>query len=333
MNYGNSKMIISKSPYRVSFFGGGTDYEDWYKINGGLVLSSTLDKFVYVTLKESPNIYDHSYRIVWNRIEERNSIYSIQNPIIKECLLEFNVQQNLEIHYHGDLPAKSGLGSSSSFCSALVSALYKKLFNVFIPANELAEKSILIEREKLNESGGIQDQIAVSYGGLNQIKINQNGSFSVFPINLNKYQKDDLNSHCLFFFTNTVRNSSDIASNVSATIQKKDRDFHEMTQITQAAIDNLKSSFNIKELGKLMQQAWEIKNGFHDSISNSDIDDMISTGIKNGAYGGKLLGAGGGGVVLFLAPPDLHDRIISSMYGLPLLKMNLGSSGNETFCF
>ena len=326
----NLSMIVNSTPYRISFLGGGTDYPKWYSDNGGVVLSATIGKYVYTSIKPLPKIFNHRYRVIWNRIEERNELDHIQNPLVREALRLFPRQDYTEIHYQGDLPAQSGLGSSSAFSVGLIDALnaYNKGQKMNLP--DLAKLAIKLEREILEESGGIQDQISSAFGGFNKIDIHRNGDFQVSPMSLSNDNMRELEKHCIMFFTGTLRPSATAASSHEINIEHKSKNLHEMMDLTNKAADNLNNNFDLKEFGMQISEGWKLKKDMSNKISNPNIDHIIKIGEKNGAFGSKLLGAGGGGMILFVAPCETHEKIRESLSKLHEIEVKFSHSGSYT---
>ena len=289
-------MIISKTPYRISFFGGGSDYPEWYNKFGGTVLSTTINKYLYITCRELPGFFDHKYRIVWRKIEMVKDINQINHHAIKGILKYYKFNKGLEIHYDGDLPARSGMGSSSSFVVGLINALFKLNKNN-LDKKELAKKSLFIEQKILNEMVGSQDQIAAAYGGFNRIFFNKNNSFKLKKIKTNKNLKL-LEDNLILIYTSINRNAHDIASGYVKNLKSTKKDYiKEIIDHVEEGEKILKSG-NIDDFGRLLNSAWNIKKQLGKSITNNKIDELYDYALKNGALGGKILGAGGGGFLL-----------------------------------
>jgi D-glycero-alpha-D-manno-heptose-7-phosphate kinase len=306
-------MIISRTPYRISFFGGGTDYPDWYLKNGGQVLSTTINKYCYITCRYLPPFFSHKHRIVYSQIENVKYLDEINHPAVREVLKDFKINKGLEIHHDGDLPAKSGLGSSSSFTVGLVHAL-SALLNISITKKKLALKALEIEQSILKEKVGSQDQIAAAYGGLNFIKFNKNSSFSVSPLIISKSKKNDLEKHIILCFTGISRLAPAIASEKLSNIANKTEKFERLSYFTEEGVKILNSTkFTIKDFGKLLTESWKVKKSLASVVSNSRIDEIFNEGLENQAIGGKLLGAGAGGFLMFIVPPNKRDFFMKHM--------------------
>mgnify|MGYP001196551100 FL=1 len=288
-------MIITKTPYRISFFGGGSDYPEWYKKFGGSVLSTTIDKHIYISCRLLPQFFNHKYRIVWSKIENVKKINQIQHRSVKNLLKYNKVKSGLEIHYDGDLPAKSGMGSSSSFSVGLMQALLK-LKKKKISQLNLAKKTIFFEQNIMKETVGSQDQIAASIGGFNKIKFLKNEKIVIKKITSKNLQK--LNSNLLLLYTGIQRDAHTIANNyVHKLSNQKEKNIRKIIQYVNLGEQFIQSG-NLDDFGRLLHETWMQKKELSSTISNNKIDQLYSQFIKNGALGGKLLGAGGGGFLL-----------------------------------
>ena len=294
-------MIISKTPYRISFFGGGSDFPKWFKRKNGLVLSASIDKFCYVTLRFLPKFFNHNYRIVYSDIENVKNISNINHPPTKAALKHYNYQNiSLEIHYDGELPSNSGMGSSSSYTVGLINAL-KAYEKKKINKNNLALEAINIERHILREKGGYQDQIIASYGGFNMISFNKN-NFSVKKINQNR-NIIKLQENLLLLYTGFKRISSKIQESLEKKLLSQNNSIDDLILAAKEGKKILsQKKTNIDDFGYLLDYTWNIKKNIHNKVSNSIIDEIYFKAIKSGALGGKLLGAGGGGFMLFYVP-------------------------------
>jgi D-glycero-alpha-D-manno-heptose-7-phosphate kinase len=288
-------MIITKTPYRISFFGGGSDYPEWYKKFGGSVLSTTIDKHIYISCRLLPQFFNHKYRIVWSKIENVKKINQIQHRSVKKLLKYNKVKSGLEIHYDGDLPAKSGMGSSSSFSVGLMQALLK-LKKKKISQLNLAKKTIFFEQNIMKETVGSQDQIAASIGGFNKIKFLKNEKIVIKKITSKNLQK--LNSNLLLLYTGIQRDAHTIANSyVHKLSNQKEKNIRKIIQYVDLGEQFIQSG-NLDDFGRLLHETWMQKKELSSTISNDKIDQLYSQFIKNGALGGKLLGAGGGGFLL-----------------------------------
>jgi D-glycero-alpha-D-manno-heptose-7-phosphate kinase len=322
-------MIISKTPYRISFFGGGTDYPEWYRSNGGKVLSTSIDKFSYLTCRILPPFFPYKYRIRYYKREEVSFIKDIEHPSIRECLLFSKIDQGVDIVHHGDLPAQSGLGTSSTFTVGLLHALYT-LKNQNPSKKELAENSIHIEQNLLKENVGSQDQIAAAYGGMNLIKFGEKDEFNLYPLDIDAVEKEMFQSHLLLFFTGLSRNSSEIASEQVKRISQNAILLNDMNTIVDEAVNSITNfKNNIKLFGELLDSQWKIKKNMSRLVTNAEIDRIYEIGIKAGAIGGKLLGAGGGGFMLFFAQPEHHIAIKNKLSNLLHVPFKFDNDGSQ----
>lgn len=300
-------MIISRTPFRISFFGGGTDYLPWYSKHGGAVLSTTINHYSYITARFRPPFFPDKSRIVWSRIEEVCHHSDIVHSSVRAVLKYLSIQNGVDIHHTGDLPARSGLGSSSSFTVGLLNALSVMQGKSFNKAG-LAMEAIHIERDILKENVGIQDQIAAAFGGMNSTTIYEDSSFIREPVTT---RLDELQDHLLLFFTGVSRTSSDIAQ-AQIDSQKRGDNIKEMSlmgAMVQPAVDILTYGGDISDFGKLLNESWQIKRSLSKGIAPQFVNDIYDRGIRAGALGGKILGAGGGGFMLFFARPEYHDQI------------------------
>ena len=310
-------MIITRTPYRISFFGGGTDYHTWYEEHGGNVLSASINHYNYIGCRYLPPFHaEYKNRIAWRILELTEQFEKIQHNAIRAALLHYDIPHGVEISNQCDLPARSGLGSSSSFCAGLIKAIYA-LKGEMIAKYGLARETIRLEREILKEDGGIQDQIAAVYGGLNHIIINHNGSFSVNPIVISESRKKEFNDHLMLFFPGIARTSAEIAKEQVKTTKDKSAQLSRMSSMVEDACRILtEETSSLDDFGKLLHETWMLKRSLTDKISNSLIDEIYDTGIKNGALGGKILGAGGGGFILFYSRPENQSQIKQALRNL-----------------
>ena len=322
-------MIISKTPLRISFFGGGTDYPVWFREHGGAVLGTTIDKYVYITCRYLPPFFKHKYRIVYSQIENVKSINEIDHPSVRECIRFLKIHSGLEIHHDSDLPARSGLGSSSSFTVGLLNCL-NLLKGEYSSKEKLAKDAIHVEQNLIGESVGCQDQIHAAHGDFNHIEFFNNGNFKVNPVIIKPETTSELQAHCLLFFTGFSRFASNIASEqIKKTPEKK----KELNFMQDMVIDALKilngSNASIEDFGKLLHESWKLKRSLTNKITNAAINSIYDTAIDTGAIGGKLLGAGGGGFMLFIAKPESHELIkqkLKDFLYVPFKFKNTGSS-------
>lgn len=302
-------MIISRTPFRISFFGGGTDYPAWYRENGGQVLSTAMNKYCYISVRYLPPFFEHKYRIVYSLIENVKRYDEIQHPAVRTVLQHLNCEQGLEIHHDGDLPARSGLGSSSSFTVGLLSAIHA-LRGEYRSAEQLGSEAIYVEQELIRENVGSQDQIAVAYGGFNQIKFFPQGNIKVEPIILPDVRMKELQDHLMLFFTGLSREASVIAKSKIENLAKRKLQLNHMNGHVDTAIKILaEPSTSIQEFGALLHETWMHKRELSDKVSNSEIDVLYESARRAGAVGGKLLGAGGGGFLLLFVPQERQHHV------------------------
>lgn len=308
-------MIISRTPFRISFFGGGTDYEPWFREHGGAVLATTIDKYCYLHCRFLPPFFDYKSRLVWSEIECVSDHRAIRHPVIRAVLELLQIEDGVEVHHHADLPARSGLGSSSSFTNGMLFAAHA-LRGRMICKRELAGQAIHVEREMLRENVGVQDQIETAHGGLNKILIGRDGSFTVEPVIAPKPRISRFHEHLMLFFTGVSRNASEIAGEQIASIGRKQQELHAMRALVDDGERILTGSGDLADFGRLLHETWQLKRGLTARIAPALVDDVYETARKAGAIGGKLLGAGGGGFMLFFAPPERHPQILAQLPGL-----------------
>ena len=319
-------MIITKTPYRISFFGGGSDYPKWYRKFGGSVLSTTIDKHIYISCRYLPGFFKHKYRIVWSKIENVTDINEIEHHAIKNLLKYLKFNKGLEIHYDGDLPARSGMGSSSSFVVGLMKAIMS-INKKKISQQNLGKKAIFFEQNVLNEVVGSQDQIAASVGGLNKIKFNKNGSIKVKKIKQNNNLKK-LEKNLLLIYTSINRTAHEIASSYVNNLTKSKKKYIEsiITHVNEG--EKILKTGNIDDFGELLHSSWMLKKKLSSAISNSKIDDLYNHALISGASGGKLLGAGGGGFLLLYMKKKYRKKFflkIKKLINIPFKFSNIGS--------
>ena len=304
-------MIISKTPYRISFFGGGTDYPSWFKENKGKILSTTINKYVYLSLRDLGPYFNYKHRIIWSKVENVNNANFIQHNVVREMIKYFKIKDGVEIHYQGDLPARSGMGSSSSFVVGLMNAFLVKK-GIRLSKLDLAKKSILFEHKILKEIVGIQDQVSASYGGLNRLDIEKNGAFKVKKFKIDKQIKK-LDQNLVLLFTGIHRTANEIAGQYVYKLTKnKVMEMNEINfQVQEAEHLLLKNKFD--DFGRLLNEGWKLKKSLSKVISNKKIDNLYEFAMNNGALGGKLLGAGGGGFILLYIPEQKQKKFFKKI--------------------
>ncbi len=308
-------MLTSRTPFRISFFGGGTDYPAWYLKEDGAVLSTTIDKYCYLNCRFLPPYFNVKHRIVWSHIETVNSISEILHPAVREGLrfMGFDDSRGLEIHHMGDLPARSGMGSSSAFAVGLINVLMN-LQGKQLDKKDLAAKAIELERDILKENVGSQDQVAAAYGGFNLIRFNRDGSFHVQPAIVSKERLTQLESRLMLFYTGMNRMASEIASSVIENIPNRRQSFLSMQGMVEKGCSLLSGSADLDEFGRLLHESWLVKKSLSVAISNDRIDHIYQRAIEHGALGGKLLGAGGTGFMIFYVPPHKQEAVRKALF-------------------
>ena len=326
-------MIITRTPYRVSFFGGGTDYPAWIREHGGAVLATAIDKYCYITCRRLPPFFEHKHRIVYSVIESVASNDQIKHPAVRAALQFENVTEGLEIHHDGDLPARSGLGSSSSFTVGLIHALHALRGNMS-NRNQLAKAAIHIEQNLLQENVGSQDQIIAAYGGLNCVEFRRDGTFDVNPVIVPLERKAELRSHLMLCFTGFSRFASDIAKAQLDNMGAKEKQLMRMQQMVAEGLDIfVSSSVPIAAFGQLLHEAWQAKRSLSNMVTTPEIDEIYDAARDAGAIGGKLLGAGGGGFMLLFAKPEYHAAIHERLKMLIHVPFEFEESGSRVVLY
>lgn len=321
-------MIITQTPFRMSFFGGGTDFPGFYHQYGGSVISTTFDKYCYVNVRHLPRFFDYTTELCYAKIERVTSIKDIQHPAIRNAM-EYLHMHELRLSYEADLPARSGLGTSSSFAVGMLHAFYA-MKGKYVDKRKLADDAIYLERTLCNEKGGIQDQIAASFGGFNRINFSS-GGYTVHPVIISPERKEQLNNSLMLFFTGFARFSSEIQTATEQALQQKDKDnlLKEMLSLVDDAEKILTSHTDLDEFGKLLDYTWKLKRGLTNKISSDTIDILYQTGIAAGAIGGKLLGAGGGGFLLFYVPIDKKTAVQEALKKLLYVPFAFEDAGTQ----
>ena len=312
----------------MSFFGGGTDYPVWYREHGGAVLATTINKYCYITCRYLPPFFDHKSRIVWSEIERVSEVSQIQHPAFREALLFLDIDQGVEIHQDGDLPAKAGLGSSSSFVVGLLHALYT-LKGVTPTKRQLVLDAMRVEQERLQENVGLQDQVSAAFGGLNRVGFGGDDEFSISPVKLTPERLELLQSHLMLFYTGAARNASDIAGEQIKATGGKKRELAAMYEMVDEGMSLLTGNADLCDFGRLLHESWQLKRSLTSVISTPEVDQIYTTALKSGAVGGKLLGAGGGGFMLFLVRPEDSSRVKESLKNLLHVPIRFESHGSQ----
>jgi D-glycero-alpha-D-manno-heptose-7-phosphate kinase len=325
-------MIISRTPFRISFFGGGTDYPAWYRIHGGAVLATTINKYCYLTCRYLPPFFDHRYRVVYSKIETVEKPDQIVHPAVRQVLAFLQIDRGLEIHHDGDLPARSGLGSSSAFTVALLHALHA--LQGYMPnKHQLAHESIHIEQDLLKETVGSQDQVLAAYGGFNHITFLPNGEISVKPMTLRAERIEELNSHLMLFYTGIKRTASDIADSYVNNIEGNQAQLRLLQSFVDEAVAILNEGRNITAFGELLHESWLAKRSMGSKISSSHVEDIYAAARSAGAVGGKLMGAGGGGFMVLFVPPSKQAAVREKLKKLVYVPFKFEFGGSQIIFF
>jgi D-glycero-alpha-D-manno-heptose-7-phosphate kinase len=325
-------MIISRTPFRISFFGGGTDYPAWYLKHGGTVLSTAINKYCYITCRHLPPFFEHRYVIGYSKLEYCRTIDEISHPAVRGILQYLNYDRGLELHNDSDLPARSGMGSSSAFTVGFLHALYA-LKGQMVSKQQLAKESVHIEQQVLKETVGSQDQVQAAYGGFNHITFHSDGEITVRPVTITPERLTELNSHLMLFYTGIKRTASNIAESFVNGIEDKKRQLRFMKDLVEEGISTLNGRHDICGFGELLHEAWQAKRSLSTSVSNSDVDEMYDAARSSGAIGGKLTGAGGGGFLLLFVPPPCQEKIKEKLSGLIHVPFKFDFSGSQIIFF
>lgn len=322
-------MIISRTPFRVSFFGGGTDYPAWYRDHGGAVLATAIDKYCYISVRELPPFFDHRFRLVYSFVENVKDVSDIAHPAARAVLQTMRVTKGLEIHHDGDLPARSGVGSSSAFTVGLISAIHA-LEGRHVSKESLANEAIHVEQDVLREAVGVQDQISAAFGGFNHITFREDGVYRVEPMILPPERLSALQDHLMLFFTGISRTAAEVAQTQIDNVKARTPELQTMQQMVDAAKDILASpNTDILEFGRLLGKSWTLKRTLSDRVTNATIDDCYDAAQRAGAAGGKLLGAGGGGFMLLFVPPAHQPRVRDALKKLIQVPFKFDMSGSR----
>lgn len=324
-------MIITQTPFRMSFFGGGTDMESFFTRYGGAVLSTTFDKYCYVNVRHLPRFFDYSIELSYSRTERVTDIDSIEHPAIRNAMKMLDMHE-IRLTYEADLPARSGLGTSSSFAVGMLNSFYA-LKGKYADKKKLADEAIYLERVLCDEAGGWQDQIAASFGGFNRINFNTDGTYDVLPVIISPERKNTLNANLLMFFTGFTRFSSDVQkanAGTKETQEEKDKRLLEMLSLVDKAEDILvNKETDLDDFGRLLDHTWNLKKQTGSKVSTNSIDDLYNRGIQAGALGGKLLGAGGGGFLVFYVQPQYQKAVKEAMSDLMYIPFKFEDGGTR----
>lgn len=322
-------MIISRTPFRISLFGGGTDYPAWFREHGGSVVGTAIDKYCYITVRRLPPFFEHKSRIVYSQVELVKDPSEIKHPAVRGILSDMGIDEGLEIHHDADLPARSGLGSSSSFTVGLINALYA-LNSQMISKRDLGREAIRIEQDVLKENVGSQDQLWAAYGGFNRIDFHSDGTFSVSPILLPKERREELALSTMLFFTGFSRIASDIAHDQIKNMDNRKSQLRAIRSMVDSAVDVLvDTKVPLRQLGELLHESWRLKRELAGQVSNPQIDEIYEAGREAGAIGGKLLGAGGGGFMVFLVEPEKREKVRERLQNLIHVTVGFDIDGSK----
>jgi len=329
-------MIIVRTPLRVSFFGGGTDHPSWYRQGEpGAVLSTSIDKYIYIQLRRLPAVFDFNYRVVWNRVEQVRAVSDIQHPIVRTVLGAYAADEphGFEVVYNADLPARSGLGSSSAFTVAMLHATLGNMERL-VSKSYLAREAIRIEQDLLHEPVGSQDQVAAAHGGLNRIDFGADDSISVAPLAVSRARKHALQDQLLMLFTGFTREASGVEKQKIENFAQRRMELHRMYQmVAEGAAILADEKQDLSAFGRLLHEAWTAKRSLTTAVSNSAIDDAYAAAMAAGAFGGKLLGAGGGGFLLFMAPPERHAAVRAALPGMASVPIRFDEQGSSVVLY
>ena len=326
-------MIITRTPFRISFFGGGTDYPTWANAHGGEVLSTAIDKYCYITCRHLPPFFEFKHRIVYSLIENVRHWDEIKHPAVRAVLEWARQEQGLEIHHDGDLPARSGLGSSSSFTVGLVHAL-AAMKGRLVAKDELAKDAIHIEQDLIKENVGSQDQVAAAFGGFNRIEFKRCGGFQVSPVIIPRRRIDELQSHLMLCFTGLSRIASEVAQDQIANMGRRERELHRMRAMVDEAVKILHSATTpIEQFGQLLHDGWMLKKELSIKVSTAEVDQLYAAAREAGAIGGKLLGAGGGGFLLLFVKPELQARVKERLRQLVHVPFGFDEAGSRVVLY
>jgi D-glycero-alpha-D-manno-heptose-7-phosphate kinase len=326
-------MIITRTPLRISFFGGGTDYPVWYRQYGGAVLSTTIDKCCYLTCRHLPPFFEYHSRVSYSKVENVGVNDEIEHPSVRACLQFLGIEDGVEIHHVADLPARTGLGTSSAFTVGLLLGLYA-LKNQMRDKQALAADAIHVEQKMLQEAVGAQDQVSVAYGGFNRIDFNVDGAIEVKRILTAQGRLTELEQHLALYFTGFSRTASEIAKEQIRVTPQRKRELETMYQIVseaEAVIANPNRSLD--EFGRLLHESWKVKRTLTQSITTTEIDQIYEAGLSAGALGGKLLGAGGGGFMLFFVPPERREALRTQLKRLLCVPFGFSMRGSEVVVY
>ncbi len=326
-------MVITSTPLRVSFFGGGTDYPVWYREYGGSVLSTTINKFCYITCRSLPPFFEYHSRISYSKVENVVSNAAIQHPSVRACLHFLGIEDGVEIHHVADLPARTGLGTSSAFTVGLLLGLYA-LKNQMRDKHALATDAIHVEQDLLAEAVGVQDQVSAAYGGFNRMNFHADGSIEVSRVLTAAGRVTELEQHLALYFTGFSRTASEIAQEQLKVTPHRKRELDTMLQMVDEAEGIVRNpGRSLDDFGRLLHESWKIKRTLTEKVSNSNIDEIYQAGINAGALGGKLLGAGGGGFMLFYVRPERRAALRERLKRLLCVPFDFSNRGSHVVVY
>lgn len=321
-------MIITRTPFRISFFGGGTDYPVWFRENEGAVLATTINKYCYVSVRYLPPFFEHKSRIVWSKIELVNDFHEIQHPAVRAIVQYLKINRGISLHHDGDLPARSGLGSSSTFTVALLHSLYG-LDGRIVDKRKLADDAIHVEQKMIQDNVGCQDQILAAHGGLNRVGFASENQYQVTPLTLPREKLEIFQDHLMLFFTGISRTASEIAKEQIEKTGNRIEELKTIYQMVGEGIHILKSGHDLAAFGKLLHESWLLKKNLTSKITTPFIDELYEKAIRAGALGGKILGAGGGGFLLLFARPEQQPAVKKALGSLLHVPFRFENSGSQ----
>ncbi|MCA8956499.1 MAG: kinase [Planctomycetes bacterium] len=325
-------MIISRTPFRISFFGGGTDYPSWYREHGGAVLATTIDKYCYLTCRYLPPFFDYKYRVVWSQLENRRDAAEIEHPVVRCLLGHLGIERGVEVHHVGDLPARSGMGSSSAFTVGLLHGLHA-LQGRMVSKDHLMREAIHVEQNLLCEAVGSQDQVSAAVGGFNKLTFAPSGQIGVTPILLPPGRTEQLDGHLMLFYTGILRTAAQVAESYLGDLHAKRRQLRILRDLVDESIELLVGGGDVRDFGELLDEAWHVKRSLGAGVSTPEVDSYYRRAKAAGALGGKLTGAGGGGFLLLFVPPERQADVAAELAELVHVPFRFESSGSQIIFF
>ena len=325
-------MIITRTPFRISFFGGGTDYPAWYRQHGGAVLATTINKYCYITCRGLPPFFEHRLRVVYSRNETCSTIDEIKHPAAREVLRFLQIERGVEIHHDGDLPARSGMGSSSAFTVGLLMALHA-FEGRMVGSGQLSDESIHIEQDVLGETVGSQDQVCAAHGGFNHILFSSSGEITVRPIILPPARLEELSSSLMLFYTGIKRTAADVAESYVPSLDSRTAQLQRIRGMVDEAIEIVCGPGPLDRLGSLLHESWLTKRSLSHLVSSRPIDGMYEAARNAGAMGGKITGAGGGGFMLLFVPPERQKQVREALHTLLHVPFAFDGAGSRVIFY